>query len=608
MNVRTSMRWLFAAVIGTATLSVAGCGGGGGGGGDSPSPPHFTVGGTVSGLPADTSMILQNNDGDSITVASNSSFTFPTVIATGGAFSVTIATQIAGLTCAVNGGTGTVAAANVTTVLITCVPATYTIGGIVSGLAPGTSLVLNDNGGDPLTVGANAVFTFAAPITAGDTYRVTVVKQPTEQTCLVSGGAGTATDSNVTAVRVTCARTTYTISGIVTGLGGGTAVVLQNNGADSVSISINTRFTFATAIPNGGKYDVTIGTQPLYQSCTVNGGSGMVAGAAVTDVVVHCPYVEFLWSFGYGLDGEYPQAGLIRASDGNFYGTTAFGGPNLWGSVFKYTPTGMESLLTSFASGADGERPLAALLQASDGNFYGTTYAGGANSLGTVFRVTPSGSSTVLWSFGAGTDGQLPKGSLVQALDGALYGTTSGGGTLGGGTVFKITLAGAESIVWNFGSGSDGTDPEAAVIQGSDGNFYGTTALGGTQNQGTVFKLTPSGVETVLWNFDYISGSGPNSRLIQASDGNFYGTTVGTVFKITPAGVESTLWSFGTGSDGYHPMEASCKAVTAIFMAARRRAEKSPTRAQYFASRRPGLDGSLDSGMAAMAVFQRCRA
>jgi uncharacterized repeat protein (TIGR03803 family) len=261
---------------------------------------------------------------------------------------------------------------------------------------------------------------------------------------------------------------------------------------------------------------------------------------------------------------------MIRGSDGIFYGTTEYGGVNLGGTVFKYTPipsekyspNGTAAPIAGFTFGPspDSERPLGPVLLANDGNFYGTTYTGGANDAGTVYRVTPSGTKSVLWSFGHGADGGYPKSALIQARDGNLYGTTTGGGAFGGGTVFKLTPGGVESILWSFGSGADGTDPEAGVIQGSDGAFYGTTFLGGTQSRGIVFKVAQSGVETVLANFDYTSGGAPKAALVQAADGNFYGTASaggsvggGTVFRITPAGAMSVLWSFGSGPDGSGP-------------------------------------------------------
>jgi uncharacterized repeat protein (TIGR03803 family) len=440
-------------------------------------------------------------------------------------------------------------------------PPTYTIGGTVSGLASGSSVVLQDNGADSVTATSNSAFTFPKAIAVGGTYQVTVATQPPGQTCTVSAGGGSVTSNNVTSVGVTCIAITHTVGGTVSGLADGSSIVLQNNGGDSLTVSANSTFTFATAIATGSNYSVSIGAQPPYQGCSVTLGSGTVANADVTSVVVHCPLAQVLWNFGGSPDGFAPTAPLIQGSDGNFYGTTTSGGPNFWGTVFQISPGGVETVLYSFASGSDGADPVGGVVEASDGNFYGTTYSGGANGLGTVFKVTPAGVETILWSFGSGVDGMQPAAGLIQGSDGNFYGTTSGGGTNAHGTVFKITPAGAETVLWNLGAGSDGYDPESALIQGSDGNFYGTTISGGSNNFGTVYKITPSGVETVLWNFDFTNGSGPQAGLIEGPDGNFYGTTAGggtnaggTVFKITPSGVETILWNFGLGADGVGPV------------------------------------------------------
>jgi uncharacterized repeat protein (TIGR03803 family) len=276
-----------------------------------------------------------------------------------------------------------------------------------------------------------------------------------------------------------------------------------------------------------------------------------------------------LHSFGAGTDGTLPKSNLIQASDGNFYGTTYSGGTVGAGTIFKITPAGIETVLYSFGSGTDGANPQASLIQASDGNFYGTTSGGGANNFGTVFKVTPAGVESVLYSFRAGTDGATPQASLIQASDGNFYGTTySSGNNVGSGvslgTVFKVTPAGVETILHSFGGEPDGAGPVASLIQTSDGNFYGTTTAGGSHGQGTVFKITPLGVETLLHSFGLpTDGAIPQAGLIKASDGNFYGTTSsyglgmgaisGTAFKITPAGDESILHSFGASADGSTP-------------------------------------------------------
>jgi uncharacterized repeat protein (TIGR03803 family) len=257
-------------------------------------------------------------------------------------------------------------------------------------------------------------------------------------------------------------------------------------------------------------------------------------------------------------DGANPLGGLIQATDGNLYGTTELG------TVFKITLSGALTTL----GGTGGQFPLAGLVQGKDGNFYGTTSRGGANtctlrpsyrvSCGTVFKITPSGTATTLASFNQ-ADGFAPSSPLIQASDGNFYGTTPEGGANypGFGTVFKITPTGTLTALHSF-DGADGEKSFAALVQGTDGNFYGTTSFGGgnANYSGTVFKITLSGTLTTLHSFDGSDGSGADAALIQGTDGNFYGTTsgfgfnnLGTVFKITPSGTLTVLHSFD-GADG----------------------------------------------------------
>ncbi|MGC9237993.1 MAG: choice-of-anchor tandem repeat GloVer-containing protein, partial [Thiomonas sp.] len=166
-------------------------------------------------------------------------------------------------------------------------------------------------------------------------------------------------------------------------------------------------------------------------------------------------------------------------------------GTNNTGTVFQITPMGVESVLHSFGAGTDGNTPYAGLVMDASGNLYGTTVVGGTNNTGTVFKITPAGAESVLHSFGAGTDGNTPYAGLVMDASGNLYGTTSSGGANGYGTVFKITTAGVESVLHSFGSGTDGNTPLAGLVMDASGNLYGTTDAGGANNNGTVFKITP---------------------------------------------------------------------------------------------------------------------
>lgn len=281
-----------------------------------------------------------------------------------------------------------------------------------------------------------------------------------------------------------------------------------------------------------------------------------------------------LHSFGGGADGGTPAAGLIQASDGNFYGTTSRGGANDTGTVFQITAAGTLTSLYSFTGGADGGDPEAGLVQGSDSNFYGTTLHGGVSDTGTVFQVTSAGTFTTLYSFTGGVDGALPLAGLAQGSDGNFYGTTSRGGTSDTGTVFQITSVGTLTTVHSFtGLGVDGATPEGGLIQGPDGFFYGTTVVGGTNNDGTVFQISSNGVSTTIYQFskNRIDGENPQATLVQGSDGLFYGTTrrggtrnEGTAFKISSAGTLSTVFHFG-GVAGEGPRAALIQAADGFF-------------------------------------------
>jgi uncharacterized repeat protein (TIGR03803 family) len=280
-------------------------------------------------------------------------------------------------------------------------------------------------------------------------------------------------------------------------------------------------------------------------------------------------------------DGSDPVAGLIQATDGNFYGTTALGGASgPWGTVFRIDASGNLTTLHSFSgANGDGANPVG-MLQATDGNFYGTTQHGGDTSVseigyGTVFKMDASGNVTTLHSFSF-VDGAEPSGGLLQAADGNFYGTTGGGGTNNIGTVFKIDASGGLSTLHSF-SYNEGTG-SAGLIQAADGNFYGTTSEAGVNGLGAVFKMDASGNLTTLHSFSAANGdgAGPVGGLIQAIDGNFYGTTqtggdrsvseqgYGTVFKMDASGHLTTLYAFA-GSDGAYPEAGLIQAADGNF-------------------------------------------
>jgi uncharacterized repeat protein (TIGR03803 family) len=286
-----------------------------------------------------------------------------------------------------------------------------------------------------------------------------------------------------------------------------------------------------------------------------NGGNGAVFKLSANGTLTS------LYSFTGGSDGSNPQAGLVQGKDGNFYGTTSLGGSNSSGTVFQIGANGAFTSLYSFSGYYDGEYPYAGLVQGGDGNFYGTTSSGGTNSYGTVFQITSQGALTNLYSFTGGNDGANPAAGLVQGSDGNFYGTTSDGGTSNSGTVFQIGTNGALTSLYAFTGGNDGAEPEAGLVQGGDGNFYGTTSAGGTNGYGTVFQYSAKSGLTSLYSFtDGKDGADPEAGLVQGGDGNFYGTTYdggayyyGAVFQISASGALSNLYSFTGGKDGANP-------------------------------------------------------
>jgi uncharacterized repeat protein (TIGR03803 family) len=288
----------------------------------------------------------------------------------------------------------------------------------------------------------------------------------------------------------------------------------------------------------------------LYGTTSSGGASGMGSIFQVTESGQLTTLVSLT-----AASGHQPYAGLIQASDGNFYGTMHVGGANLGGAVIKITPTGTLTTLYSFCSQpncVDGRWPWAGLIQASDGNLYGTTNGAGAYGAGTVFQITTSGVLTTIHSFCAlpnCPDGSYSESALVQGSDGNLYGTTQNGGGFGinqgGGTVYQLTLGGTLTTLHSFCSVAgcaDGSNPRAGLIQATDGNLYGVTVYGGAQGAGTIFEITTAGALTTLYNFcsqpDCTDGAYPIAELMQSTDGTFYGTTYsggasyGTIYNL----------------------------------------------------------------------------
>ena len=281
----------------------------------------------------------------------------------------------------------------------------------------------------------------------------------------------------------------------------------------------------------------------------------LLAVLAFTNSQAQAQIFKAVYSFTGGADGGNPFNGLTIDSAGNFYGSAYDGGSYGAGAVFKVTPTGQEKAVYSFTGGTDGANPLARLIMDSAGNFYGTTYGGGAYGTGTVFELTKSGKEKVLYSFAGGSDGANPEASLATDAAGNFYGTTYAGGAYGAGTVFELTKGGTETVLHSFGSGTDGAYPVAEVTVGPNGQLFGTTSEGGAYGWGTVFQMmTKSGAvwkETVVHDFAFGSdGATPDAGLVLGRGGVLYGATYsggdgagggGTIFEVAPSGGS---WTF----------------------------------------------------------------
>ena len=516
------------------------------------SPATYTVGGTVTGLPAGSTVVLQDNGGDNLSVVVNGSFVFPTALASGASYDVTVLTELMAPpgTCTVTGGTGTVGMDNVTDVVVACMAGSFTIGGTVSGLAPGDSVVLGDNGGDPLTLTANGAFTFATSLASGASYSVTVVTQPGgadggAETCTVGAGTGTVGSGNVTNVTVTCVAETFTVGGTVTGLAPGDTVVLTDNGGDALTLSSNGMFEFAQPVASGGAYGVTVVTQPgggdggVAQTCTVGQGMGTVTTSDVTSVVVTCTDEPFL--VGGTVAGLAGGATLLLQDNGgdNLFVTTN-------GSFVFPTPVAPGATFTVTAPG----QPISPAQTCTVGG--GTGVIGQANvTMVTVTCVTSS------LPVGGIVTGLAAGASIVLEDDHGDDLTVSANGPftfatdLLSGSAYDVTVASEPSGVGctvSAGLGQVGATAVTSVVVNCGSGVYtvGGTVQGLSPNESVV--LLDEGGNALTVSAGASSGSVAFAFPSPVATGTAYAVTV----KTNPSSPvpETCLVSSGTGTVG----------------------------------------------------------
>jgi uncharacterized repeat protein (TIGR03803 family) len=336
----------------------------------------------------------------------------------------------------------------------------------------------------------------------------------------------------------------------------------------SATQTVTTLYSFMGGVdgsqPVGGLILDTAGN--LYGATTYGGSSGYGAIFKVTSTGLE----NVLYSFTGGNDGREPHGALVFDKNGNLYGTTYQGGLHRRGTLFELSPTGAETVLHSFKGGTDGAFPTATLIFDGGGNLYGTTNkAGGAHHYGNVFEMSSSGVEQVLYSF-SGADGKFPESNLILDAQGNLYGTTHKGGQYKEGTVFELAPFDAETFLYSFDKLRGGPSlPAGGLVFDVQGNLYGTTYSGGAYRGGTVYEITNKGEEKVLYNFCALpgcaDGGGPTAGLILDTKGKLYGTTQGggannnggTIFELSPSGVETVLYSFcalPSCEDGSNPV------------------------------------------------------
>ena len=344
----------------------------------------------------------------------------------------------------------------------------------------------------------------------------------------------------------------YLFSGLVQG-GDGNLYGTTANGGDANNDGtiyqitpagiLTTLYRFTGGNDGGNPYAGLVqGSDGNLYGTTINRGANGVGGTVYR--ISRTGALTTLYSFTGGSDGAYPYGTLAQGSDGNFYGTTSGDGSQTYGTIFEITPAGVLTTLHRFTAN-DGNQTSGSLTQGRDGNFYGTRLSGGPNSSGTIYQITPAGAFTSLYNFTGGGDGDNPSTALVLGGDGNFYGTTRNGGANSYGTIFRITPAGVLTTIYNFTGGNDGAYPYANLIQGPGGVFFGTTTYGGANGLGTVFEVTPAGLLTTLFAFHDSDASLSESTPVLASSGSFYFTTggVGSIYQLA---ITSGLSSSGS--------------------------------------------------------------
>ena len=508
-------------------------------------PISYLIGGSLTGLLANNSVTLEDNGGNDTTISVNGNFSFSAPVASGSGYAVTVLNQPPGQNCSVTSGNGMVISSNISTVGVTCSDNTYNIGVTVSGLLATESLVLQDNGGDNLTITANGTVNFATPVPSGSGFAVTILSSPLGEICLITNGSGAVTSSNAN-VTVGCTPNNYTVSGAVSGLLSGNNVVLQDNGGDNTTVSANTGFSFPTSVPSGSAYAVTVSTQPPGQTCSVSNGGGTIAGANISNVAVGCS--DNTYNIGVTVSGLSASGLVLQDNAGDNLtisanGSVNFATPVPSGSPYAVTvlinPTGQTCTVTNGSGTVTSSNVSGIPVSCVNSYPIGGSVSGlGSGSLvlqdngGDTLTITANGSFTFATPIVAGGAYAV---TIETAPNGQNCSVTNGSGTVAAANVTNIAVSCAGEWTWMGGSSS----PSATAV-------YGTQGVPATGNgPGALYAATTwtdSGGNFWLFGGGGYSGSanGMLDALWRYSPATQQWTWMGGPTSISAAGVYGT--------------------------------------------------------------------
>jgi N-acetylneuraminic acid mutarotase len=533
-------------------------------------PINYSIGGSLTGLLANNSVILQDNGGNSTTLSANGSYTFSGQIASASPYAVTVSTQPPGQTCAVTNGTGTVISGNVSNANVACSDNSYNIGVTVSGLTA-SGLVLQDNGGDNLTISADSTVNFATTVASGSGYDVTFLSQPAGETCTITGGSGTVASSTV-AVTVACTPNPYTVSGAVSGLVSGNSVTLQNNGSNDTTVSANSGFNFSTPVASGSTYAVTVLTQPAGQTCSVSNGSGTIGAANISNVTVACS--DNTYNIGVTVSG-LTASGLVLQDNGgdnlnvSANGSVNFATPVASGSGYAVSVLSQPTGQTCTVSGGSGTVTSAnvAGIPVSCTNTYSIGGSvSGLGSSGLILQdnggddLTVSASGSFAFATPIAVGGAYAVTILAQPA-GQTCSVSNASGTVGAADVTNISVTCGNVWTWVGGSStlnangvygtqgvaSTGNAPGARLYAVSwvdlSGNFwlFGGMGIDASGNPGDLNDL---------WEFNSAAGTWRWVNGSNAIDSNgVYGTQgVASTANIPPSRERAVSWTDSSGN------------------------------------------------------------